>query len=51
MKTVEEEVDWSEGRSKERSPHPMIVFGTQMEVTQENSCLTTSYDQDDKDEE
>lgn len=48
MNTVGKEVDGSEAGSEERPPPPMIVFGAEMEVGQEDGGFRAGDDQDQK---
>lgn len=48
MATIDEKIDSCEARRKERSPPPVVVLRTQMEIAQQNGSLRTSDNQNDK---
>ena len=50
MNTVQEEIDGGKTGSEKRAPPPMIIFGAEVEIGQENGGLGAGYDENDEDE-
>ena len=48
MRCIYEEVNGREARGHERSPPPVVVFGSQVEVAQQDGSLRTGDDEDER---
>lgn len=51
MDGIDQEINSCESAGQERTPLPVIVLSTQVEVAEENGGLRAGDDQDDKDQE
>jgi hypothetical protein len=51
MNAIEEQINRRKTARQKRSPPPMVIFGAQMEITQQNRRFRTSYYQNNENQE